>query len=58
MLEGHLFQLGYVCDDIDEGVAQFRGRGRERDEALACVGTKMEHKCGPRNSEVCPVDTL
>jgi len=27
MLEGHLFQLGYVCDDIEEGIAQFRGRG-------------------------------
>ena len=27
MLEGHLYQLGYVCDDLDEGIAQFRGRG-------------------------------
>ena len=27
MLEGHLYQLGYVCDDIAEGIAQFRGRG-------------------------------
>lgn len=27
MIEGHLFQLGYVCDDIEEGIAQFRGRG-------------------------------
>lgn len=27
MLEGHLYQLGYVCDDIEEGIAQFRGRG-------------------------------
>lgn len=27
MLEGHLYQLGYVCDDLEEGIAQFRGRG-------------------------------
>lgn len=27
MLEGHLYQLGYVCDDIEVGIAQFRGRG-------------------------------
>ena len=27
MLEGHLFQLGYVCDNLEEGIASFRGRG-------------------------------
>jgi hypothetical protein len=27
MLEGQLYQLGYVCDDIEAGIAQFRGRG-------------------------------
>src|SRR5581483_10437802 len=27
MLEGHLYQLGYVCGDLEEGIAQFRGRG-------------------------------
>lgn len=27
MLEGHLYQLGYVCDDIEQGIDQFRGRG-------------------------------
>ena len=27
MLEGHLYQLGYICDDLEEGIAQFRGRG-------------------------------
>ena len=27
MFEGHFYQLGYVCDDIDKGIAQFRGRG-------------------------------
>jgi len=27
MLEGHLYQLGYVCDNLEEGIAQFRGRG-------------------------------
>jgi hypothetical protein len=27
MIEGELFQLGYVCDDLEEAIAQFRGRG-------------------------------
>ncbi|HEX8057941.1 MAG TPA: VOC family protein [Novosphingobium sp.] len=27
MLEGHLYQLGYTCDNLEEGIAQFRGRG-------------------------------
>ena len=27
MLEGHLYQLGYVCDNLEQGIAQFRGRG-------------------------------
>ncbi|MBV1686830.1 VOC family protein [Novosphingobium sp. G106] len=27
MLEGHLYQLGYACDNLEEGIAQFRGRG-------------------------------
>jgi hypothetical protein len=27
MFEGHLYQLGYICDDINEGIDQFRGRG-------------------------------
>jgi len=27
MIEGHLYQLGYVCDSLAEGIAQFRGRG-------------------------------
>jgi len=27
MLEGRLYQLGYICDDLEEGIAQFRGRG-------------------------------
>ena len=27
MFEGHLYQLGYVCDNLEEGIAQFRGRG-------------------------------
>ena len=27
MLEGHLYQLGFVCDNLEEGIASFRGRG-------------------------------
>ena len=27
MIEGQFFQLGYVCDSLEEGIAQFRGRG-------------------------------
>ena len=27
MIEGQMYQLGYVCDNLEEGIAQFRGRG-------------------------------
>jgi len=27
MLEGQLYRLGYICDDVEEGIAQLRGRG-------------------------------
>jgi hypothetical protein len=27
MIEGQFYQLGYVCDSLEEGIAQFRGRG-------------------------------
>lgn len=27
MIEGTPYQLGYICDDIAEGIAQFRSRG-------------------------------
>lgn len=27
MIEGEFYQLGYVCDSLEEGIAQFRGRG-------------------------------
>ena len=27
MLLGHHYQNAYICDDLDEGIAQFRGRG-------------------------------
>ena len=31
MFEGHLYQLGYVCDNLEEGIEQFRGRGMTHD---------------------------
>ena len=27
MLEGHMYQLGFVCDNLEEAIASFRGRG-------------------------------
>jgi Glyoxalase/Bleomycin resistance protein/Dioxygenase superfamily len=27
MIEGQFYQLGYICDSLEEGIAQLRGRG-------------------------------
>ena len=27
MIEGQFYQIGYACDNLEEGIAQFRGRG-------------------------------
>ena len=49
MLEGHLFQLGYVCDDIEEGIAQFRGRGMTHEPMVLEVKQPV---IGPDGKEV------
>ncbi len=34
MLLGHHYQNGYVCDDIEAGIAAFRGRGLTRTPSI------------------------
>jgi hypothetical protein len=34
MIEGQLFQLGYVCDDLEQAVASFRGRGMSHEPRI------------------------
>lgn len=46
MIEGHLYQLGYVCDDIDEGIAQFRGRGMTHEPRVLEVDQPVDSPQG------------
>ena len=34
MIEGQLYQLGYVCDDLELGIDQFRARGMRHDPMI------------------------
>ena len=46
MIEGHLYQLGYVCDDIDEGIAQIRGRGMTHEPRVLEVDQPVDSPQG------------
>ncbi|PEQ11822.1 hypothetical protein B2G71_15385 [Novosphingobium sp. PC22D] len=46
MIEGHLYQLGYVCDDIEEGIAQFRGRGMTHEPRVIEVDQPVDSPRG------------
>lgn len=37
MIEGQFYQLGYVCDNLEYGIAQFRGRGMTHEPRIVEV---------------------
>lgn len=46
MLEGHMYQLGYVCDNLEEGIEQFRGRGMTHDPHIIEVDQPVDSPIG------------
>lgn len=46
MFEGTPYQIGYVCDDIAEGIAQFRGRGMTHEPHIIEVDQPVDSPQG------------
>ena len=47
MLEGQLYQLGFVCDDLEQGIDQFRGRGLPHEPRILEVEQPVDTPQGP-----------
>ena len=52
MLVGHHYQNGYVCDDLEKGIAQFRSRGLERDPQIIDVEQEVQTPSGPKRQQL------
>jgi len=48
MLVGQHYQNGYVCDDIEEGIALFRSRGLEKEPTIIPVEQEVRTPLGPK----------
>jgi hypothetical protein len=46
MIEGDFYQLGYVCNNLEEGIAQFRGRGLTREPHIIEVALEVDSPQG------------
>jgi hypothetical protein len=46
MIEGDFYQLGYVCNNLEEGIAQFRGRGMTREPHILEVALAVDSPQG------------
>ena len=46
MIEGKFYQLGYVCDNLEEGIAQFRGRGMTHEPHIIEVDQPVNSPTG------------
>ena len=46
MIEGQFYQLGYVCDSLEEGIAQFRGRGMTDEPHIIEVDQPVDSPSG------------
>ena len=46
MLLGHHYQNAYICDDIEEGIAQFRGRGLMREPGIHEIDQPVDTPSG------------
>jgi hypothetical protein len=51
MLEGTFYQNGYVCDDIDAAIAEFRKRGLAKDPYIIDVDQTVETPDGPKRQQ-------
>ena len=52
MLVGQHYQNGYVCDDIEEGIALFRARGLEKDPQIIDVEQEVQTPSGPKQQKL------
>ena len=52
MLVGEHTQNGYVCDDIEEGIAHFRARGLDRDPMIIPVDQQVKTPSGLRRHQL------
>ena len=52
MLVGQHYQNGYVCDDIEEGIAQFRARGLDKDPQIIDVEQEVQTPSGPKKQKL------
>lgn len=52
MLVGQHTQNGYVCDDIEAGIALFRARGLDRDPMIIPVEQEVQTPSGPKKHQL------
>jgi len=55
MLVGTHYQNGYVCDDIEAAIAEFRARGLDKDPMIIPVDQMVNTPEGPKRqkSRIC-----
>jgi hypothetical protein len=46
MIEGKFYQLGYICDNLEEGIALFRGRGMTHEPQVVEVDQPVDSPQG------------
>ncbi len=52
MLVGQHYQNGYICDDIEEGIALFRARGLEKAPHIIPVEQEVQTPSGPKKQQL------
>lgn len=52
MLIGQHTQNGYVCDNLEEGIALFRARGLEREPMIIPVDQIVQTSSGPKRQQL------
>ena len=52
MLIGQHTQNGYICDDIEAGIALFRARGLDRDPTIIPVDQIVQTPTGPKRQQL------
>lgn len=46
MIEGRFYQIGYACDDLEQAIAQFRGRGMTREPQILEIDQPVDSPQG------------
>lgn len=52
MLVGQHYQNGYICDDIEEGIALFRAHGLDKDPMIIPVEQEVQTPSGPKRQKL------